>query len=129
MKAKSTDTVEQVRAQILKSEGIQPEAQIQIYGGKSLEEGSTLADYDIGEGITLTLTRKPSGVKREPCADWRILRCVATLNHASVTVIAAARHAVLTNAAKTKHIERIARVLAASASIMPAGSSRISNLC
>ncbi len=53
MKAKSSETVAQVKAQILKLEGIQPEAQMQIYGGKSLEEGSTLAHYDIGEGITL----------------------------------------------------------------------------
>ena len=60
MKAKSTDTVEQVRAHILISEGIQPEAQMQICGGKSLEEGSTLAHYDIGEGITLQPVTRPT---------------------------------------------------------------------
>ncbi len=56
VKAKSTDTVRQVQDQILKSEGITPDAQTRVlltYGARLLHESFTLADQDIGEGVTL----------------------------------------------------------------------------
>lgn len=59
LKAKTTDTVAQVKAQIHASTGIQPEEQILKYRGKTLESpGLTLADYDIEEGRTVDLRRK-----------------------------------------------------------------------
>jgi ubiquitin C len=61
LKAKTTDTVAQVKAQLHASQGIKPEDQILTHGGKTMEEGLTLADYDIGEGRSLDLRLRLKG--------------------------------------------------------------------
>jgi ubiquitin C len=61
LKAKTTDTVAQVKAQLHASQGIKPEDQVLTYGGKSMEMGLTLADYDIGEGSTVDFRDKVKG--------------------------------------------------------------------
>ncbi len=66
VKAKCTDTVKQVKDQIYKSEGLDPKepytsGSMMTYGARILNDDSTLADYDIGEGATLTFTVKRHG--------------------------------------------------------------------
>jgi len=47
------DTVEAVRSQIWGREGIPPDQQRLLYGGKQLEDGHALSDFNIAKEATL----------------------------------------------------------------------------
>ncbi|GAA5830046.1 hypothetical protein JCM3766R1_006748 [Sporobolomyces carnicolor] len=51
----STDSVSAIKSQIAAREGIPADEQRILYAGKQLEEGLTLADYDIQKESTLDL--------------------------------------------------------------------------
>lgn len=55
LEVETTDSIDQVKLDIQTAEGISPEDQTLMFGGRDLEDGRTLADYNIEEGDALQL--------------------------------------------------------------------------